>query len=68
MRFVPRIIEIITEAEIAMLEHLFGPITVTFTEAVEPQGEEYLPEPHDPENRHRFYAEMMETNAAPVRR
>jgi hypothetical protein len=63
-----RIIELITAAEIADLEARYGPITVDMMKPVEPQGEELLPEPVDPDEYHAYYARMMESNMGPVRR
>ena len=60
----PLILELITEAEIAMLETVFGPITVIVPTPIQSLGEE--PEPEDPAEKHEYYRRMMESNRGPV--
>jgi len=60
----PLLIELITEAEIAMLEQLFGPITVIAPVLIQSLGE--MPEPADPDEKHEYFRQMMESNMGPV--
>lgn len=60
----PLVIELITADEVAELEALFGPITVTAPRPIESRGE--MPEPTDPDERHEYYRQMMESNRGPV--
>ena len=60
----PKLIELITLAEIAALELAFGPITVVIPQSIESLGE--MPEPDDPDAQHEYYRQMMERNMGPV--
>ena len=66
MILMPLVIQLITADEIAELEALFGPITVTIPQLIESRAE--MPEPTDPHERHEYYQQMMESNVGPVAR
>ena len=60
----PLIIQLITSEEIAMLEAVFGPITVFTPTPIQSLGE--MPEPTDPDEKFEYYRQMMESNTGPV--
>ena len=60
----PLVIELITAAELAALESVFGPITVIAPRPIEALGE--MPEPDDPDAKHGYFRQIMESNQGPV--
>ena len=60
----PLLIELLLPSEIAALESVFGPITVIIPAPIQSLGER--PEPDDPDEKHEYFREMMESNQGPV--
>ncbi len=60
----PLIFQLITPAEIATLEAIFGPITVIVPQPIQSLGE--TPEPEGPAEKHEYFRQMMEANRGPV--
>ena len=60
----PMLIELLTPAEIASLEHVFGMLVVVAPPPVQSLGE--TPEPEEPAAKHEYFRQMMESNTGPV--